>query len=291
MKKKIFLFGLLGLGLAAAGVVVSVVWFFVSFYMSMERGEEHRRQVDAEQRSGKWDFGDQPALFAVVDAIVKNDQDAIRAAAKALPNLQTPGRDGTTLLYFAVTQSWQRPESVEAVKTLLSLGADPNYTNGQRNSFALANAVHGSALLLRYMLEAGGDPNARNEFSEPMILMNWYLGYYKNDARARLDLLLDHGADINATMPERESEFDGYTLLLYRTEMGPRYSEYGEAYADALYLLERGADPNRAAADGMTFPKMLMKHRQQFRAVKRTPPEFEALWEWAQTHGILHWPE
>jgi len=291
MKKKIFVFGLLGLGLAAAGVVVSVVWFFVAFYMSMERGEEHRRQVDAEQRSGKWDFGDQPALFAVAHAIVKNDQDAIRAAAKALPNLQAPGRDGTTLLYFAVTQSWQRPESVEAVKTLLSLGADPNYTNGHRNSFALANAVHGSALLLRYMLEAGGDPNARNEFGEPMILMNWYLGYYKNDARARLDLLLDHGADINATMPERESEFDGYTLLLYRTEMGPRYSEYGEAYPDALYLLERGADPNRAAADGMTFPKMLMKHRQQFRAGKRTPPEFEALWEWAQTHGILHWPE
>ena len=288
MKKKIFLFGLLGLGLAAAGVVVSVVWFFVAFYMSMERGEEHRRQVDAEQRSGKWDFGDQPALFAVADAIVKNDQDAIRAAAKALLNLQAPGRDGTTLLYFAVTQSWQRPESVEAVKTLLSLGADPNYTNGHRNSFALANAVHGSALLLRYMLEAGGDPNARNEFGEPMILMNWYLGYYKNDARARLDLLLDHGADVNATMPQRESEFDGYTLLLYRTEMGPRYSEYGEAYADALYLLERGADPNRAAADGMTFPKMLMKHRQQFRAGKRTPPEFEALWEWAQTHGILH---
>ena len=291
MNKKIVVFGLLGLGLAAAGVVVSVVWFFVAFYMSMERGEEHQRQLREEQRSGKWDFGEQPALFAVADAIVKNDQDAIRAAAKALPNLQAPGRDGTTLLYFAVTQSWQRPESVDAVKTLLSLGADPNYTNGQRNSFALANAVHGSALLLRYMLEAGGDPNARNEFGEPMILMNWYLGYYKNDARARLDLLLDHEADVNATMPQRESEFDGYTLLLYRTEMGPRYSEYGEAYADALYLLERGADPNRAAADGMTFPKMLMKHRQQFRAGKRTPPEFEALWEWAQTHGILGQPK
>jgi len=63
-----------------------------------------------------------------------------------------------------VTQSWQRPELVEAVKTSLPLGADPNYTNGHENSFALANAVHGSALLLRYMLEAGGDPNARDEF-------------------------------------------------------------------------------------------------------------------------------
>ena len=79
---------------------------------------------------------------------------------------------------------------VESVKTLLSLGADPNYTNGHRDSFALANAVHGSALLLRSMLDAGGNPNARDEFGRPIILMNWYLGYYPNDQRVRLDLLL-----------------------------------------------------------------------------------------------------
>ena len=288
MNKKIFFFGLIGLGLAAAGFVISVVWFFIAFFMSMERGEEHRRQLDAEQRSGKWDFGDQPALFAVAHAIVKNDQEEIRAAAKALPDLQAPGRDCTTLLYFAVTQGWQRPELVEAVKTLLSLGADPNYTNGHRNSFAMANAVHGSALLLRYMLEAGGDPNTRDEFGQPIILMNWYLGYYKNDARARLDLLLDRGADINSTMPERESDSAGYTLLLYRTKMG---LDDNLAYADALTLIERGADPNRAAADGMTFAKMLMEHRQHFTAGKRRPPpEFKALWEWAQTYGILGQP-
>ena len=288
MKKKIFFFGLIGVGLAAAGFVISVVWFFIAFFMSMERGEEHRRQLDAEQRSGKWDFGDQPALFAVAHAIVKNDQEEIRAAAKALPDLQAPGRDGTTLLYFAVTQSWQRPELVEAVKTLPSLGADPNYTNRNRNSFAMANAVHGSALLLRYMLEAGGDPNTRDEFGQPIILMNWYLGYYKNDARARLDLLLDRGADINSTMPERESDSAGYTLLLYRTKMG---LDDNLAYADALTLLERRADPNRAAADGMTFAKMLMEHRQHFTAGKRRPPpEFKALWEWAQTYGILGQP-
>jgi len=117
--------------------------------------------------------------------------------------------------------------------------------------------------------------------------------------------LLDHWADINATMPERESEFDGYTLLPLPHRNGPRYSEYGEAYADALYLLERGADPNRAAADGMTFPKMLMKHRQQFRAGKRTPPESRRFGSGPQTHGsstgrndtatsmlleAVHWP-
>src|SRR6266436_2781455 len=233
--------------LIALGAVVSL---FVAFFVSMERGEKHQRQIRAEQDSGRWDFGDQPALFAVAQGIVKNDPDAICAAAKSVPDLQAPGRYGATLLNFAVMQSWQRPESVEAVRTLLSLGADPNYREGSRNSFAMANAVHASALVLRAMLETGGNPNTRDEFGQPIILMNWYLGYYANDQRARLDLLLDRGAGINATMPQSESEFSGYTLLLYRTRMGPDHSD---AYADALHLLERGADPNRVAGDGMTL--------------------------------------
>jgi hypothetical protein len=145
---------LLIVGICLALAVGAVGCLFVAFFVSMERGEKHQRQIRKEQRSGKWDFGDQPALFAVAQAIVKNDQDAIRVGAKALPDLQTPGHDGTTLLYFAVTQSWQRPELVEAVRTLLSLGADPNYTNGKRDSFVMANAVHASAPVLRAMLEA-----------------------------------------------------------------------------------------------------------------------------------------
>jgi hypothetical protein len=265
--------------------VGAVVLLFVAFIVSMERGEKHQRQIRAEQRSGKWDFGDQSALFAVAQGIVKNDQDAIRAAAKSVPDLQAPGRDGTTLLYFAVTESWQRPELAEAVKTLLSLGADPNYTNGKRDSFAMANAVQASAPVLSAMLEAGGNPNARDEFGRPMILMNWYLGYYENQARSRLELLIDHGADVNSAMPENESDSAGYPLLLYRTKMGLKDKL---AYADALRLLERGADPNRAGTDGMTFGKMLMDHRAHFQQTHKPPPvEFTALWDWAEKHGFV----
>jgi ankyrin repeat protein len=258
--------------------------FFGVFWIDMEKGDVHRRQIEAEIRSGRYDFGDQPALLAVAQAISANNQNAIRAAAKAVPDLQASGRNGTTLLCWAVRETWQRPQLVESVKTLLSLGADPNFTNGHRDSFAMANAVHGSAPLLHTMLDAGGNPNARDEFGRPIILMNWYLGYYPNDQRARLDLLLDHGADINSTMPQSESDSAGYTLLLYRTKMG---LDHSDAYTDALHLLERGADPNRVAVDGMTLAKMLTQHREKFTARGKEPPEFAPLWEWAQTHGIV----
>ena len=115
--------------------------------------------------------------------------------------------------------------------------------------------------------------------------MNWYLGYYPNQARSRFELLLDRGADVNSAMPETASDSAGYTLLLYRTKMG---LDDNLAYADALTLLERDADSNRAAADGMTFAKMLTQHRAHFARTLRTPPEFKALWDWAETHGILH---
>ena len=125
------------------------------------------------------------------------------------------------------------------------------------------------------MLEARGNPDTRDEFGRPMILMHWYLGYYNNQARSRLELLLDRGADVNSAMPADEWDSAGYSLLLYRTKMG---LDDSLAYADSLLLLERGADPNRAGADGMTFGKMLMDHRAHFQQTRKRPPaDFAAL--------------
>src|SRR6266481_3720162 len=125
-------------------------------------------------------------------------------------------RNSAKLLDLPVSQKKQHPEALDAVKTLLSLGTDPNYTNGNRNAFAMENAVHASAPILRAMLDAGGNANTRDEFGRPIILMNWYLGYYTNEARSRLELLLDHGANVNSAMPTDRSDSAGYPLLLYR---------------------------------------------------------------------------
>src|SRR6266446_9938716 len=57
---------------------------------------------------------------------------------------------------------------------------------------------------------------------------------------------------------------------------------------DALLLLERGADSNRAGADGVTFGNMLMAHRAHFQQTLKPPPtEFATLWDWAEKRGIV----
>ena len=75
--------------------VGAVVLLFVAGFISLEKGEQHRRQFQAELDSGRWDFGEQPALFAVAEGIVKNDPEAIRAAAK---NVSVAGACGSILL-------------------------------------------------------------------------------------------------------------------------------------------------------------------------------------------------
>jgi hypothetical protein len=270
--------------IAFLGVVAFMVWFGVEW----SRGEKRAAQTREDMRSGKWDFGDQPALFAVAQAIVKNDPEGIRAAAKNVPDLNAGGRDGTTLLFFAVRSTWQHEERVAAVKTLISLGANPNYNNGQEYSFALAHAVEASAVVLRAMLDGGGDPNGRDANGLPIIFLNWHAGYYTDSQyRPRFSLLLERGADINATMPETGC-CGGYSLVLNVTD---RALNEERNYEDALHLLELGADPNRVAADGMTLAKKLTARQEKFAREKKAPPrEFERLWEWAQTHNLFSPP-
>src|SRR3954462_2540108 len=75
--------------LAAAVLALGLpVAFFDAFAIDMEKGEMHRRQFETEMHSGRYSFGDQPSLLAVAQAIAANDQGAIRAAAKAVPDLQ-----------------------------------------------------------------------------------------------------------------------------------------------------------------------------------------------------------
>jgi len=246
--------------------------------------EAHNQQYTADLHSGREDFRDQPALLAVAEAISRNDEAAIRAAAKNVPNLQAAGQDGKTLLYFAVDEALQRPELVRAVEVLLSLGADPNYNNGQLASFAMWRGSNGEVRLLRALLDAGGNPNASDFRGTPIIFGLWDLAYFEADRQARLRLLLDRGADINSTEPDKSPLFPGYSLLMFRARMGKFEPA---AYADALDLLGRGADFNHVAQDGVTLVKLLIEDMQWFSEhSEEAPAGYQALWDWLKAHGV-----
>jgi len=248
------------------------------------RSAQNARET-ADWHSGRADFREQPALLAVATAIDRNDEDAIRAAVTKVPDLQAAGREGKTLLVFAVIEASQRPQLVKAVATLLWCGADPNYNNGQSNSFAMWEATMHDVRLLRTLLDAGGDPNGRDFRGDPIIFRVLQSDYPKADCRDRLRLLLDRGADVNSTIPEKASNFGDYTLLLRLTFLG---GFEPVAYADALDLLERGADFNRTAQDRMTVVKMLAKQRREWSAEgKAVPPEYEKLCDWLRQHGAI----
>ncbi len=270
--------------LAAAMLGAPLLLASVLSFDSKKQQAEYRAETD-DLRNGKADFADQPALLAVAEAISRNDEPALRVAAKAAPDLQASGREGKTLLYFAVERALEQPQLIRAVETLLSLGCDPNYNNGQRTSFALAHAVNGEIRLLRTMLDAGGDPNGRDPDGRPIIFGNWTTTFFEAERSARFRLLLDRGADIDSIIPpDANHSAAGYSLLLFRTKMGRGDQT---AYADGRELLERGADPSGAAPDGMTLTKMLAEHRRSFVEEQGDlPAELGVLLDWLERHGI-----
>ena len=256
--------------------------FVLMLLLSIGRSVEERRndQFTADVHSGRYNFGEHPELLAVAEAIAKNDSNAIRASAKNVRDLNAAGRDGMTLLFFAVNESLERPELASAVETLLAVGVNPNYHNDSANSFALAQSVSADIGVLRAMLDAGGDPNGRDVKGQPIVFDNWFMEPFKGQRPQRLRLLLDHGTDVNSINPL----LDRFSLLLYCAHMG-EFEPQG--YVDALELLNRSADFKYVADDRTTLMKLLSKQRQEFTERGATPPpEYTAVCDWLAARGV-----
>jgi hypothetical protein len=168
-------------GFLVIGALFLSLPFVLMLLLSIGRSVEKRRndQFTADVHSGRYNFGEHPELLAVAEAIAKNDSNAIRASAKNVRDLNAAGRDGMTLLFFAVNESLERPELASAVETLLAVGVNPNYHNDSANSFALAQSVSADIGVLRAMLDAGGDPNARDVKGQPIVFDNWFMELFK----------------------------------------------------------------------------------------------------------------
>ena len=119
----------------------------------------------------------------------------------------------------------------DLVRTCLDAGADPNARNEDGDTPLHIAAWNGQTEAIAALLDAGADPNARNEDGDtPLHIAAW------NGQTEAIAALLDAGADPNARNE------DGDTPLHIAAWNGQT-----EAIAA---LIDAGADPNARAENG-----------------------------------------
>ncbi len=138
-------------------------------------------------------------------------------------NVRAIGADGVTPLIWAVAAG-----DVEGVKTLLVAGADPNHKMSWDISAMSIAVASKDPTLLALLLQHKGDPNLRGASNEPLLhrAVRYKLDYPPSQS---LDVLLEHGADINI-LDSRLSAADS-AIALGRFDI-------------AAYLLEKGLTIN-----------------------------------------------
>ncbi len=155
------------------------------------------------------------------------------------------GPSGETVLMTCA-----RTGSLEAVEQLLAGGADPNAPERASGQTALMWAVAGRhTAVTRALVEAGADLDARSAGGFTPLLFAARAG-----ALDAARLLVEAGADVNPVTPDGHSpllvaaaSLDAITGSDYRLVVDPSDHE-----ALGIFLLDHGADVNRADSFGMT---------------------------------------
>jgi hypothetical protein len=179
-------------------------------------------------------YWDDPRMLAMANAINEGDTTAMRVAASGL-DLDTVGRDGMTLLAFAIER---RPDVVGAV---LRLGADPNLTPPGRRS-PLAQALEAPDTAFTALLVGGANANAPGSNASPLLF-----DAIRNGRPDRYTALVASGADVTRL------DALGRTALMAAAESGE--------WTIALDLLARGVDRQHVAPDGTTLRTILERMR------------------------------
>jgi ankyrin repeat protein len=173
-----------------------------------------------------------------------------------------PTKDGgMSPLLFAV-----RDGNVAMTRLLLELGADINQTSGNHTSPLLIALLNGQVALAAELLERGADPNLADDYKRGALfaaieLRNFNHEKYPflyDDGRDPLDLikaLLAKGANPNqrtdTTPVHGLMQFDGSWVNFDGQTPFIRAALSGDIQVMRL-LLDHGADPNIATAQGST---------------------------------------
>ena len=202
------------------------------------------------------DLGVTPLTLAALNASAEMADILLRAGAD--PDAVRPG--GETVLMTAA-----RTGNPDLVRSLVAAGAAVRGTTHFRAQTPLMWAAsEGHAGVVQLLVEAGADVHARSAYGTTALLLA-----ARNGDVETARVLLDGGADVNASEPYlpfdgrvdvEESQTSGRTPLVVASASqlatsGWEYSldvESSTHEALALFLLERGADPNVPDSIGRT---------------------------------------
>jgi len=181
-------------------------------------------------------------------AVYAGDHDEMRRLIDAGADIALETRYGVTAMSLAAEVG-----DTEALRILLDAGADVESPAADGMTSLMAVARTGNVAAATLLLERGADVNARERWGEQSALM-WAAARRHPDM---IQLLLDHGADIDAASINRDyqrhvtaegrpksMDTGGFTPLLYAAR---------ENCLDCVdVLLANGADINKPDPDGVS---------------------------------------
>ena len=196
----------------------------------------------------------------LIDAVKKQDLQAVRALLKQKVSIDATEADGFTALHWASQRN-----DLQLVDLLLGAGANATASTRYAITPLYLAAVNGNAAIMERLLKAGADPNATAQEGQTMLMTAALSG--KADA---VRLLLTRGAKVDTKEPYR-----GQTALMWAAAEGntaavdvlleagadltlksngaftPLLFAVRNAHIDtAVTLLKRGANVNDVASDG-----------------------------------------
>jgi uncharacterized protein len=165
----------------------------------------------------------------IVDAMARQNRDAVRALAKQGVDVNSRAADGTTALHWAA--HW---DDLDTAAFLLKAGAKIDATDDHGVTALSLAAENASVRMVEALLNAGANPNVAQESGMTPLLDAINVG--KPDL---IKLLIAHRANVNAAT--------------IKTKLTPLMWAIGDGHPEiATMLLEAGANVQAVTTDGFS---------------------------------------